>query len=143
MTGISKANTLGKLIIVILKISAGLNLHFSTHFINPLKQQRVMAYQRITRKSLVERWNKVMRQIGHDHFCVPSSEYNIKCYKDMVYYIQIVCNGFDDDFKDGYDDKRQFYQDKAKAQRLRDWLRYAPIDDDAINELSFGVYGNK
>jgi hypothetical protein len=74
-----------------------------------------------------------MRQIGHDHFCVPSSELKITCYKDMLYYAELVYDGFDDDFKDGYDDKSQFYQDKAKAKRLLDWLRNAPKDNENIN----------
>lgn len=96
-----------------------------------------MAYQKITKKSLVERWNRVMRQIGYDHFCVPSSEYNIACYKDMLDYAELVYDGFDDDFRDGYDDKSQFYQDKSKAKRLLDWLRNAPKDNEATNELIF------
>ena len=98
-----------------------------------------MAYQRITRKSLVERWNKVMRQIGHDHFCVPNSEIKITCYKDMLYEAEFVYDGFDDDFRDGYDEdnKSMFYRDKAKMKRLLDWLRNAPIDDDVKNGLLF------
>ena len=98
-----------------------------------------MAYQRITRKSLVERWNKVMRQIGHDHFCVPCTECNITMYQDMLYYAELVYDGFDDDFRDGYDEdnKSMFYRDKAKMKRLLDWLRNAPIDDDVKNGLLF------
>lgn len=94
-----------------------------------------MAYQRITKKTLVERWNRTMKKIGHGHFCVPCSEYKIACYRDMLHYAEVVVNGFDDDFRDGYDDYIQFYQDKAKAKRLLDWLKNAPKDIEFTNEL--------
>jgi hypothetical protein len=59
-------------------------------------------------------------------------------YQDMLYYAELVYDGFDDDFRDGYeDDKSRFYQDKAKAKRLLNWLRNAPIDDDVKNGLLF------
>ena len=78
-----------------------------------------------------------MVQIGHDHFCIPNSEYNISSYKDIVDYAEFVYSGFDDDWKDGFDDKSMFYQDKAKAKRLLDWLKNAPIDDEVINTRLF------
>ena len=98
-----------------------------------------MAYQTITKKSLVERWNRVMIQVGYEYFCVPCSEFKITCYKDMLYYAEYVYDGFDDDFRDGFDEdnKSMFYRDKAKAKRLLDWLRNAPKDNEATNELIF------
>ena len=89
-----------------------------------------MAYQKITKKSLTERWNRVMKQIGHDHFCVPCAEFKITSYKDMVHYSEIVCDGFDEEWRSGYDDASMFYRDKAKAERLRNWLLNAPKDEN-------------
>jgi hypothetical protein len=53
----------------------------------------------------------------------------------MLDYAEFVFEGFDDDYRDGYDEdnKSMFYQDKAKAKRLLDWLRNAPKDSEDIN----------
>ena len=100
-----------------------------------------MAYQKITRERLIERYNRVMRPAA-PHFLVPSDEYtDIRTFEDMLHIVEMVHKGYDDEWRAGYDNFWAFYNEKAALERLINWMKNAPRDEDTYGDLFKDYFG--